>query len=314
MLAAYADNLNTPDALRRSFNVEQEDFEKAYRAYVDQVIANAGPLDAGLSLDLAALQKSAKEDPKNADKLAQLAYAHLQRKSNPQARQGALAAQKIEPKNQLAAYVLARLQLSIGDAQQALALLENTVSEESPQENALGLLAGLKLQAKDFAGAERLYRLGLEKFGDDEKWLKALARIHLQTQEEEKLAQTLAKLAELDGEDVLIRKKLALMALARKDYAAAENWATEALLIDVMDAELHAAAAQAAAEQEKYPPAIAAYELAIRIEPKQLAWRLALADSQLQAGQMDRARETLEQLIKIDPNFPGARVLLESLE
>jgi tetratricopeptide (TPR) repeat protein len=313
MLTAYAENLNTRQALRQCFGAEQEDFENAYREYLDQVIAAAGPLDSGLSLDLAELQKAAKEDPRNAGPLARLAYAHLQRKSNPQARQWALAAQKVDPKNQLAAYVLARLQLSIGDAEKAMALLDDAVSHDAPQENALGLLAGLKLQAKDYAAAERLYQLGLEKFGDDEQWLKALARIHLLTQDDEKLAETLAKLAELDGDDVVIRKKLAVMALSEKDYAAAGKWANQALLIDVMDAEVHAAAGQAAAGLENYPDAIAAYEIAVRIDPKQLAWRFALADAQVQAGQRDQARETLEKLLEIDPKFPWADVLLESL-
>ncbi|MBW3597479.1 MAG: tetratricopeptide repeat protein [Planctomycetes bacterium] len=314
MLAAYADNLDTREALRRCFHVEQEEFEERYLKFVDRIIAEAGPLGDAATLDLAWLQDAVKEDPKDAENLARLAYAYLQRKANPQARRLALAAQQVEPQQQLAAYVLARLQLSIGDARQALELLENAVSEEDPQENALALLAGLKLQAKDYEAAARLYRTGLKKLPGKEKWLKALARVYLTSQDNDKLTGVLGELAEIEYDDVLIRKKLAIESLEKKDYAAAEKWASDALLIDVTDAELHAALAQAAAGQENYPQAIDAYALAVRLEPKQSAWRFALADAQVQTGRKDAARETLEELLKQDPDYPGADVLLESLQ
>lgn len=314
MLAAYADNLNTRQALRRCFNIEQEEFERGYRAYVDQIIAKAGPLQDAQPIDLAALQTAVQQDPKNARNVARLAYAYLQRKANAQARRLALAAQKIDPREPLAAYVLARLHLSIGDARQAVELLEAAVDENAPEEHSLALLAGLKLQAKDYTRAAELYRVGVAHFSTPEKWLKALARVYLQSQDEENLGPVLERLAKLDADDVLIRKKLARQALDRKDYAAAERWANQALLIDVTDAELHAAAAEAFAAQEKHLSAITAYETAIRLNPEHLAWRLALADVQTQAKRFDDARETLKKLLKIDPDFPGADVLLESLE
>ena len=273
LLAAYAENRTTREALRHCFDVDQADFEKGYRAYLDGVIADAPP-PAAASLDLAALQKQAQADPQNAGALARLAYAYLQRKSNPQARRWALAAQQVEPQEQLAAYVLARLQLSIGDTAQALALLENAVHEADPQEHALALLAGLRLQAKDYEAASRLYRLGLKKFGPNKKWLQALARVYLQAGERTALTQTLAQLAEFDYDDPLIHKKLALEALDAKDYAAAEKWANRALLIDVLDADLHAAAAQAGAAQDEFDAAVEAYELAVRLNPEQLALAL----------------------------------------
>lgn len=313
MLAAYADNLDTRQALQRCFSVTQEDFEKGYGAFLDQALAEAGALAPSETLDLVQLQNALKEDARNTDLLARLAYAYLQRKENARARRLALMARQIEPKQQLAAYVLARLYLSIGDAQQALQLLEAAVSEEAPQENALALLAGLKLQAKDYATAARLYRAGLEKLPAQEKWLKALARVYLQSQDERNLTPILARLAEFEYDDVLLRKKLALEGLKKQDYAAAEKWANEALLIDVLDADLHAALAQASAGLEKYPQAVAAYQLAVRLQPKQLAWRFSLADAQIQANQRDDARRTLEELLKIDADFPGADVLLESL-
>ncbi len=314
MLAAYADNLNTRQALRHCFDIEQEEFERGYRAYLDQVVAQAGPMQDAENLDLAQLQNAVKQDPKNAENLARLAYAYLQRKANPQARRLALAARQVEPKQPLAAYVLARLQLSIGDAEQALELLEAAVSEEAPEEHSLALLAGLKLQAKDYDRAARLYQVGVARFAARQKWLKALARVYLQSQEEDKLVPVLAQLAELDADNVVIRKKLARQSLDKKDYAAAARWVNQALLIDVTDAELHAAAAEVFAAQEKHLPAIAAYEIALRLNPEQLAWRFSLADAQVQADRQDDARQTLKNLLKIDPDYPGADVLLESLE
>ncbi len=314
MLSAYADNLDTPEALRRNFDIQQEDFERGYRAFLDEVIQRAGEIDLTESLELADLQKAVSRDPKDAELTARLALAYLQRKSNATARKFALAAQKTDPDNQLAAYVLARLHIAGEDAEAAIRVLEPVVREQEPHRNTLALLAGLKLQQKDFTAAERLYRRGVAAYPDDPQWLKSLARVYLLSQNERLLFETLERLAVLEYDDLLIRKKLVQQALAKKDYATAVKWTNDALLIDVGDASLHAARAKGLEGQRKFEAAAQAYELAIRLQPDEPAWRLALAAVQVQRKQHAQARETLKKLRKIAPNYPGADVLLKSLE
>jgi len=48
--------------------------------------------------------------------------------------------------------------------------------------------------------------------------------------------------AKADPDDFAVRKKLAELAMGVKDYAGAEQWANQAMEIDVTDAEMQALA------------------------------------------------------------------------
>jgi Flp pilus assembly protein TadD len=72
--------------------------------------------------------------------------------------------------------------------------------------------------------------------------------------------------------------------------------------------------AEALTGQENHARSVEEYDLAVRLNPKSNAWRLRLASAQKQAGRTEDARQTLQQLLKLDPNYPGAAVLLESLK
>ncbi len=313
MLAAYADNLSTSAAIERCFGVKQDEFEGAYKKYVLDIVAALKIPPAKTQLSFAELQKAAGDAPDNADMQAELAYAQLQRGANADARQAALAAQKLDAKHQLAAYVLARLQLSIGDSAEALRLLETTLDEKAPQENALQLLAGLKLKAEDYKTAERLYRLGAEKFPGDDRWLRSLALVYLKADDKEQLTAVLLQLADLEYDNATIRKKLAELAIERKDYEAAAKWANQVIQIDVMDADAHATWGESLAGLKQLSRAIEEFEVAIQLDGSKPQWRLGLVKVFVEAKEPAKARAALEALMQIDPEYPGAKELLEEL-
>jgi tetratricopeptide (TPR) repeat protein len=60
--------------------------------------------------------------------------------------------------------------------------------------------------------------------------------------------------------------------------------------------------------------AIEQWEIAVELAPEKPQPRFALADAYFQAGQKAKAKEMLKKLLKITPNYPGADVLLESIE
>ena len=122
------------------------------------------------------------------------------------------------------------------------------------------------------------------------------------------------RLARADADDVASRKKLAELALARRDDAAAADWANQALEINVMDAETHRMLGQALVGRRQYDRAIEEFETAIELDPSHPQQRLALADACVQAKQTGKARQVLEALLKMVPDYPGADVLLESLK
>ena len=196
MLLAYRDNLDTRAALKRCFGVEQKAFEQKYLAYLKQVVAGLNQEDKSAELSPSELEKALAADPDNADLLAQSAYARLQRKAYPQAAGLAKQAIKSQPQHQLATYVLARLQLLVGETNEAVRLLEACLDREAPQENAVNLLAGLKFKAKQYDEAARVYELGAKSQPGNLKWTKLLARVYLTTGNPEKLEPLLAQLAQ----------------------------------------------------------------------------------------------------------------------
>ena len=313
LLEAFGKGLNLGDALDRGTGTSQEEIEKGYRQYLEKIVSGLGHSIQQRAPQFAELQDAVEKDSQNATLLAQLAHANLLRNDRQKARRLALAAREVESRQPLAAYVMARLHLAAGDAQQAGAVLEEGLDEQAPHEKLLALLAGLKLKSKDFTAAARLYDLGAQHFPHAEKWLKAQTRVFLLSGEKNRLVESLKALAPYDTDDLKVRQKLANLALERKDYVQAASWANQALWIDVLDADIHALRAQALTELEDYLPAIEHFELAVRLQPDQNAWRFALADCCVQADRLDKTQSTLKELLERDPNFPGAELLWESL-
>jgi cellulose synthase operon protein C len=314
MLSSYADNLTTPEALQRSFGVTQADFERGYSEYVQKVVAILPTRAKESELDLAQLQKGLAKNPKDPNLLARLAQAQLARKSYADARRSADAALAIDARNALANYVRARLHLLVGENKEALARLEGALDRDNPQENLLGLLAGLRLKAEDYSAAIELYELGARHDPTSQKWLKSLAAAYLKSGDDKKLAGVLAQLAIAEADDLPIRKKLAQLALAHDDATAAARWALEALQIDVMDVDLHQWRAEALTAQNAHAAAADEYAVAVELDPDALQLRFALAQSCLKAGRSGESKTALEELLKRDPKYSGAAELLESIK
>ena len=314
LLAAYAENLSTPEAIRRVLGVSQEEFERGYLEYVKKLAAEMASLDRPEEKDVAELKKEQEAHPEDADLAAELATAYVRRGANQEARQLAEAAVKRKPKHPLATYVLARLAVNAGKPEAAIELLTGCLDPEHPQPAALNLLAGLQLKAEKYDDAASLYALGQKSDPYNLKWTQALGRVYLASKNDEKLAEVLAKLARADGDDLTVRKKLAELALKKKDYQATADWCRQALEIDVKDAHVYRALAEAEVGLHRYAEAIGHFETAIVLEPKEAQPRMALADACIQAGQPDKARQALRELLKLAPDYPGAELLLESLQ
>ncbi|HEV3136897.1 MAG TPA: tetratricopeptide repeat protein [Pirellulales bacterium] len=313
MLTAYADNLTTPEAIERSFGVGQADFERGYRDYVAKIVAELPSGAKESESDLATVQKGLAKNPNDANLLARLAQAQLARKNYAGARRSADAALAVDPRSGLAHYVRARLHLLVGENKEALDRLEGAFDREHPQENLLGLLAGLRLKAENYPAAAELYELGATHDPANLKWLKSLAAVYLKSGDNERLGGVLTKLAAADADDLPVRKKLAHLALAQGDRAAAARWALDTLHIDVMDPDLHRWRAEALGAQSA-AAAAEEYEVAVELDPDDVKSRFALAQMYVAASQPGPAKHALEELLKRDSKYPGAAELLESLK
>jgi tetratricopeptide (TPR) repeat protein len=313
MLAAYRDNLDTRSALKRCFDVAQEDFERGYLDHLKRLAAGLATRTQPAALGFAELVRAHEANPSDVELSAQLAAAYLARKEYPRARELAEKVLKEKASHQLASYVLARIHLVVGENQQALKLLEDALDREAPQENLLNLLAGLKLKAQKYDEAAALYQLGAAHEPSNSQWTKSLARVYLTAGNDAKLREVLVKLADLDADDFVIRKKLAQLGAAAKDPAATIRWAREALHIDVMDAEVHRMLAEALVTTAEPAAAAEEYEVAAKLEPKDPDVRLALARAYIDAKQPAAARKALQSLLEQSPDNEAAKKLLEGL-
>jgi Flp pilus assembly protein TadD len=313
LLAAYTDRLATAEAIKHCYGVKQSDLEAGYRSFIEKFILAAQQASPPTKPPLAELQRRVEAKPDNALGSAELALAWLDRDDKPQARHWALAAKRIDEKQPLAAYVLARLQLAIGDDEGAVLLLEAALDKRTPHEDLLALLAALKLKAGDATAAEALYQLGEQRFAANDRWVKGLTRIYLKSGDTAKLLPTLRRWSELEPDNSSIRKKLTEVELQTKDFDAAARSATKALHLDVQDAEIHALLGAALAGQDKSAAAIDEYEVAIRLDSQQVDSYAAMAQLQIRLGRKDDARLVVRRLRELNPKHSQLAELEQSL-
>lgn len=314
LLAAYAEDLDTPAALQRVFGLAQDEFERGYEAYVKKLVGQLSPHRPHAEKSFASMLKAYEARPQDAELAAELAYANLQRGAYTKALELAEQVLKQQPNHPFATYVLARLYVRNGRTQEAIARLETCLNPNSPEPKALNLLASLKLKAEDYAEAARLYQLGAKIQPHDLRWLRALALVYARSGNRERLAEVLAKIAQGAPDHLVSRVELARMALQRRDYEDAVKWANQALQIDVTEASLHQLLAESLADRHNYLEAIAEYEIAIELDPTPPQPHVALADVYLQIGKPQDARRVLEALLKRMPDHAVAKQLLETLK
>jgi tetratricopeptide (TPR) repeat protein len=317
MIDAYTTGLNTPDAVQKSFGMLKADFEKGYLEFLNKQLDGLKGLDWAESEDIPALKKAAEEKPQDAAALAELANGYIHRGAEKEAAEAVEKALKLKADYPLAVYVKARLLLKTEkkeNVEEAAAMLEKSLDLKSPEPNSLNLLAGLKLKAEKFDEAERLYSLGEKLDPANPQWTRSLARVYVLSGDKEKLVAALTRLAQADMDDLVDRKKLAELALGRKDYAAAEKAAREALEIDVRDAELHVALAESWHGRHNNDRAIEEWEIAVELAPEKPQPRFDLANAYFEVGESAKAKEMLEKLLKISPDFSKAEELLKKIE
>ena len=317
MLDAFAHRLDTRGAIEKSFHVSLEAFEKAYAGYVRKIAGPAAtaaaaeaPADTASS---AQLERMADARPGDAALLARLARAQLDEGRPYAARSSAQKALAIDPRQAAAAGVIARVRLQEGDKAGAREAMRTAFDPAAPDREALLLMLNLALDAQDWPEAERLATLGRDRFPGAADWDAGLVAAYRATRSDAPLAALLGRRADGDPDDLDARLDLARIAAAKGDHAGAARWSEEALHVDVKSAVAHATLAEALEAGPRKERAVEEWETAVALDPGKLEWRLALAKACQSAGRIDRARQVLTELLAKDAKYPEARELLGSL-
>ncbi len=308
MLAAYRRGLTTDRAIDACFHVAKADFEAKFLDFLDGVVktiqARAGDEQP---IKFSELEKQLKAKPDDADLNARMGYEHYARRDYKAAKPFADKALKLQPKHPMASYVKARLYLTIGYDDEALALLEPALDPAKPDVRVMDLLAELQMKVGKLDEAERLYMIGRVDDPQNSKWIAGLARVHLR-KKDPKLVEELTALANNDADDLALRKELTRRYLEAKDAEKANHWATECLYVDVYDGECHTLMAEAALLAHKPAEAVEEYDAALTLKPKKPDdLRVKKAQALKLAGHPDQAKATLDEILARDPNHPEAK-------
>lgn len=247
MLDLYRKNVRTNAAIVQVFDMTTDEFDAGYRDFLNRIVEKElGGSATEAPKSIAEIEKQFNAAPDSPSAIAAFADALFKAKRRRQAR--ALAEQALEqnPTEPLAAVVLAELELLGRDVDEAVVFLEAAFDEEKPNDRVLGLLAKIRLMQAQPAEAARLYELGRTRFQIDQaflpqsgEWLKGLAAAYIQLGENAKLKGVLESIANLDGDNPVVRRKLAQIADDEGHVVEAGRWAKEALQIDVTDPETH---------------------------------------------------------------------------
>ncbi len=238
MLEAYGRGLDTDAAIKKVCGIEKAEFEKGYRAYVTALVKTFPVIaKADTAMTFAELQKAHDKDPDDADIAARLAAEHLRRKGKDEAAklvEAVLAKDKAHP---LATIVKAKLMVADGDDDGARKLVEAATEAHPADARLRAYLGKLLLDAKDpKAAAEQFERCRtLDPLSTE--WLTQLKELYAKLDDGPRLIDVLKEIVEKDADDLDSRKLLAKRLVDAKMYAEAEVYATDALLIDVLDEE-----------------------------------------------------------------------------
>ncbi|MEX1095183.1 MAG: tetratricopeptide repeat protein [Planctomycetales bacterium] len=315
LLAAYRANVGTDAAIPRVFGVDVATFEKGYREFIDEIVADLKrSAPAADPRPLAEIEKSYREKPDDAANAGAYARALLKTRERRQAREIAAKALAADKSNADAALVLAQLELLAENVEAAIAHLRPALDREQPHPEVLKLLAALVAQNGDADEAEKLYALGRESFPQDSAYLEGLANLYRRQSRDDKLRDVLAALAARDPDDAESRKGLARMHLAAGEFDQAIDYGRQAMQIDVLDAGLHATLARAYAGKKDHARAVREFAVASQLKPGDDDLELGLAQAHLALGRTDAARKNLEAILDRTPDHAEAKRMLESLD
>jgi len=235
LLDAYASGLDTANGIPKVCKVSKAEFEKGYRAFLQERVKESGIKLPGKGLSFKELKTAHEKDQNDPDIAAQLAERYLMVGDKKNARNLADAVLVGKKNHPIAAYVKARLLLDGGQPDEALSLLQGAVDAKTAEPKVLKLLGKLQLDGKKYAAATGTFELGRKLEPHDPVWLIGLARIYKQNEDQDKLIEVLKALVPTDADDLVTRRELAKMLLKAGKAAEAERYAWQALEIDVLD-------------------------------------------------------------------------------
>jgi cellulose synthase operon protein C len=237
LLDAYRDGNTTAEAIQKACGVSKDEFEKKYRAYLDNLVKQLAGKAPVKKPTFAELKKTYEANKKDDAAAAAYAEALLNRGDKNEARTLAEEVLARNEKQPLACVVVARLSEQGGETKKARMLLEQGLDRKAPEPKLLQALGKLYYDAGEFPKAVEVFELGHTTEPNDPYWLVQLVRGHAQVGDKGKQIAVLIDLVKTDPDELDQRRRLARLLKEEKRLPEAETYARQALEIDVRDKE-----------------------------------------------------------------------------
>lgn len=314
LLDAYRRNRTTDQAVPEVFGVDKTDFEKGYREFLDKLVAGLRQTESEPEIKPSQIEKvyeKNKDDPKAAADYARLLLFVRER---DKARKIATEVLKRDPTQPVAALVVGALLLRDDKPDEAAKVMEPALNKEHPNRHLLELFLRVRLKQKLPDEAFALCELGQQHFPDNSDWWKGTAAAAKLTGNKARRREALEKLVYLEADDPAPRKALSEMALAEVNFDESFKYAKLTLHIDVLDADIHRLLGESLRGLKQYPRAIAEFETALELKPKDPDLQIHLAETFLLSDRKDDAQKLVDEVLKQKPDHEGAKKLNENLK
>ena len=314
LLDSYRRNRTTDQAVPEVFGVEKADFEQGYREFLDKLVAGLRQTESEPEIKPSQIEKvyeKNKDDPKAAADYSRLLLFVRER---DKARKLATEVLKRDPTQPVAALVVGALLLRDDKPDEAAKVMEPALNKEHPNRHLLELFLRVRLKQKKTDEAFALCELGMKHFPDNSDWWKGTAAAAKLTGDKARRREALEKLILIEADDPAPRKARAEIALAENNFEDAYKYAKLTLHIDVLDADIHRLLGESLRGLKQYPRAIAEFETALELKPKDPDLQIHLAETFLLSDRKDDAQKLVNDVLKQKPDHEAAKKLAEKLK
>ncbi len=176
-------------------------------------------------------QKITEKDPKDAESWVMLGRLYRASNKSPEAEKAYNEALKAEPDNEDALTGLAMLYADLGDTKAAIDKLK-AVTDKSPNERLLAILADQYEQAHDYKNAADVLKKAYELAPDNGRIARGLAKDLLYSNQFDEALKLYTQLAADEPRDQEFPTSIAEIYRAKRDFAKAHEYLNKAKAID----------------------------------------------------------------------------------
>lgn len=267
LLNAYRETRSTDIALQAAFGAKKVDVEAGYLKFLARRVAEIQTADGEPKFDEAEISERYAADSESLANRGDYAWLLLRQRKRDEAEAIATDVLKTDPTQVRAATVLAQIRIAQDRSQDAVTALTAAYNTDRPDHLVWLLLGQLHLKSGKSDAAKALFQKAVEVWPRDPVWWRGLAQAAEQAGDRKLWIASLETLSRLDADSVAARLKRAELALEDADFAAAVDYAKQALQIDVLNVDIHLALARGFVGLKDDQAALAEYDIARELQP-----------------------------------------------